>query len=130
MIAVAILEPPRRVFDLHGAVEHAREVAKLKHEALAALLGLSAPQLSHQLAEIGHFSLTRLLRLVGDPHGRRFLQVFWGDVADYIGLESQDALALQVETLREEFRRVIDRIQVRMAKAELRRRVDDQREAK
>lgn len=68
----------------------ARGRVGMKHDHLAALMGISGPQLSQQLAGEGHVSLRRLLRIVHDDDGRAFLHALWSDLGDSIGVGDAD----------------------------------------
>ena len=92
----------------------------LKHEAVAALMGISRQQLAMQLQPGGHLSVTRLLRLAEDEDGALFMQAVWTDVADYLGLDSTDAIAQELRRFQGRLGWIADKLQVRMAKSELR----------
>ena len=106
-------------FDLEAEFAAAYRRAGVKHEAVAALMGISSQQLSQQLAKRGHLSLRRVLLLATDGDGRRVLQAFWPRVADHIGLETHGTVAQRLQTFMAEFPKLIDRFQVQMAKASL-----------
>ena len=106
-------------YDLEGAVVRARERAGLKHEALAALMGISASQLSQQIGRRGgYLSLPRLLSVATDDDGRAFLRYLWADVGAFLGLDPS-AAALQLQLFAERFQLLIDRVQVRMLSAQI-----------
>lgn len=92
----------------------------LKLEVLAALMGITPPQLSMQLRPGGHVSVVRLLSVAKDDDGRRFLQMFWHDVAEHIGIQDFDAVAAELKRFHGRLGVVVDKLQVRMAKSELR----------
>lgn len=100
MIGLFSMVEARLSFDLARLVVQARKDADLKHDALAALMGISGKQLSHQLAERGHLSLRRLLFVATDKSGdgRRFLAALWPLLAQEIGLEDR-ALANEAARL-------------------------------
>jgi hypothetical protein len=107
-------------FDLEAAVVRCREHAGLKHDALAALMGISSPQLSQQIARRGgYLSLPRLLSVATDVDGRIFLQLLWAEIAEYLGIEDRDAVALQLAAFRERFQLLLDKVQVRMLRVDL-----------
>lgn len=90
--------------------------AGLTHDQVAGLLNIPKQQLYQQLRLQGHFSLTRLVRLRDYPDGRRFLRHYWPLVAADMGIpEVADAL-----NVADAFQVLVDTIQVRMAKADLR----------
>ena len=103
-----------------AAILRCRERVGLKHESLAALMGISPSQLSMQLQPGGHVSITRLLHAAKDDDGRRFLQMFWTSVAEHVGLDDSDAVVQELKRLQGRIAWLADRFQVRMAKAELR----------
>lgn len=103
-----------------AAIVRCRDRAGLKHEALAALMGISGPQLSMQLQPGGHLSLTRLLLAADDDDGKRFLQMLWNEVAEFCGLENADAVAQELKRFHGRLGFIVDKLQVRMAKAEIR----------
>lgn len=92
----------------------------LKQEVLAKLMGISPSQLSAQLQPGGHLSITRVLLAADDDDGLRFLQLFWNDIAEHLGLENTDAIAAELKRFQGRLAWVVDKIQVRMAKADLR----------
>ncbi len=107
-------------FALEAAVVRCRIAAGLKHEVLAVLMGISSQQLSQQLARRGgYLSLPRVLSVAKDPDGRRFLRLLWTEVADFIGIEDHDAVALQLAELRGRVATVLDKVQIRMLRVEL-----------
>ncbi len=69
-------------FDFVALWEHARTACGLKHESLAALMGISSQQLSQQLHGQGHPSVRRMCLLLADPDGRRFFAAFVGLTLD------------------------------------------------
>jgi hypothetical protein len=108
-------------FDLAAAVVAARQRAGLKHEVLALLMGITSQQLSHQLAARSHLSLGRLLMAASDPDGRRFLIYLWAEIAEFLQIESRDAVALQLRDLTNEFHGLVAKLSKRqMVKVELR----------
>jgi hypothetical protein len=112
-----------------AAVVRSRERAGLKHESLAALMGISGPQLSMQLQPGGHVSITRLLLAADDLDGREFLQLFWTAIAEHLGLEDADAVAVELQRFHGRLGHVINQLQVRFGNAEL-RAVEKKRMAK
>jgi hypothetical protein len=103
------------------------ERVELKHEVVARLMGMTRQQLAMQLQPGGHLSVTRLLGLAEDTDGARLLQGFWTDLAEYVGLENADAVAAELKRFHGRLGWVIDRIQTRMAKAEIRELVERKR---
>lgn len=103
-----------------NALVNRLERSELKQEVLAELMGISKQQLSMQLRPGGHISLTRLLLAAEDEDGKRFLQMLWTDIADHLGLENTDAIAQELQRFHGRLAWVIDRVQVRMARADLR----------
>jgi len=103
-------------FDLGDLVERARRIANLKRDSMAAAMGISGPQLSQQLTARGHLSLQRLLMMATqDDDGRKAFAALWLEIAEALELEDRDAVQA-------ELRRLVDLVQTRMAKAELRDR--------
>lgn len=112
---------PQLDFDLAAYVVTARQRAGLKHEALAALMGINSQQLSQQLAGHGHLSFRRLLFVSRDPDGKRFLRELFLLIKEEMGWEDFDLIAARVSDL-------INAVQVRQAKAQLRNR-EERKEA-
>lgn len=104
----------------------AREDARIKHEALAALMGITAAKLSDQLAgrSYSHLSLQRVLLLATDPDGRRFLRCLCLKLAAVNGFDLD--CELQVAMIQRVATKLVDRIQKRVPlKADM--RADDER---
>jgi len=102
-------------FDLGDLVERARRIAHMKRDSMAEAMGISGPQLSQQLTARGHLSLQRLLMMATqDDDGRKAFAALWLAIAEQIGIEDRDAVQA-------ELRRLVDLVQTRMAKAELRK---------
>lgn len=80
-------------FDLAAIFRRAAQETGVKQDALAALMGITPPQLSMQLAAQGHLSLSRLLMLLADADGRLFLATFFAGVLRAAHLEESTALA-------------------------------------
>jgi DNA-binding transcriptional regulator YdaS (Cro superfamily) len=76
--------------DLASTFATARARVGMKHESLARLMGIPAPQLSQQLAGDGHVSLRRLLGVAIDPDGRTFLQELWPLLSEQVGFDGAD----------------------------------------
>ena len=106
---------PALGFDLAAYVVEARRRAGLKHDSLATLMGISSQQLSQQLAERGHLSFRRLLFVSRDPDGKRFLRELFLLIKEEMGWEDFDQIAARLSDL-------INAVQVRQAKAQLRER--------
>jgi hypothetical protein len=93
----------------------------IKHDALAALMGIPASRLSDQLAGRAsqHLSLQRVLVLATDPDGRRFLRCLCVRLATANGFDLD--CELQIAMIQRIATKAIDRIQKRMpVKAHLR----------
>lgn len=97
-------------FDLEGAVTMARRDAGLKHQNLAALMGISSQQLSQQLAQRGHLSLYRLLLAARHEDGRAFWRAFLPLLTEHLGIEHADSIAAQLA-------RLVDAVEGRKAMA-------------
>lgn len=95
------------------AFERARRRADVKLDVLAHLMGIPYQQLQQQAQGNGHLSTWRLLMLMTDVDGRRFLGYFLQEQADLIGIEDLDGIAARLEDMR---RALVSR---RMAKADL-----------
>lgn len=90
----------------------------LKQEVLAKLMGISPSQLSAQLQPGGHLSITRVLLAADDDDGLRFLQLFWNDIAEHLGLENTDAIAAELKRFQGRLAWVVDKIQARLGREE------------
>ena len=101
---------------LAHAVDRALRECDMKQATLAALMGISEPQLARQLT--GHLSLARLLQLRDDEDGRAFLRIFWPLMAAEMGLDVP-ALLLQAQAFAARFATLIDKVQIRMLDASL-----------
>ncbi len=108
------LVAPQLGFDLNGIWQDARAEVGIKHEALAALMGLSASRLSDQLAGRAqqHLSMQRVLLLATDPDGRKFLRVLCLKLATVNGFDL-DAL-YQIGRIERLATKLIDRVQKRV----------------
>jgi hypothetical protein len=124
-----ILLTANNVRTLRAAFDRAREITGLKIEVLAAWMEMSHSHLEQQLSGQGHLSLRRLLRLREYEEGRAFLRVFWAEMADPFGVEDRDALAQQVRLFGERFQALLDKVQVRMLRAESTERESEKRSA-
>lgn len=111
--------------DLSGPWGRARQKVGVKQDALAGLMKYPTHhQLSAAVAGQQHLSLQRLLLLLRDEDGRRFLRAFAQEVMEQEGLEF-DAMAdlLRIERLTTKF---LDRLQKRIpVKAELREKREE-----
>lgn len=114
--------------DLPRAFHQARARVGMKHDTLARLMGIEPTQLSAQLAGHGHISLGRLLSVARDSSGRAFLRELLPTVNTWAGVDDADAMAQAIVATLEAaggriavqaFSALIDRLQVRMLKAEL-----------
>jgi hypothetical protein len=122
-----LIAPQFTGFDLGTVWAQARDEAQVKHEALAALMGISAAQLSNQLAGRGsqHLSVQRVLLLAADADGRRFLRVLCLKLAAVNGFDLETEW--QIAKLQLLATRLIDRVQKRVpVKADVR----DERESR
>src|SRR6185369_7174607 len=99
----------------------ARSAADLKHDTLARMMKISASQLSQQLAERGHLSLFKLVRVAADPDpaGKRFVVELFDLIAEEFGFGERDPLAHALGQLLAVVGSVVGRTQLRMARAEL-----------
>jgi hypothetical protein len=115
-------------FDFGKLWNDARDEARIQHEVLAALMGISAARLSDQVAQRAsqHVSLQRACMLLSDPDGRRFVFVLARKIAAANGfdLDFEAMVVLLQSAMQTATARLVDGLQTRMAKAELR----DQRE--
>ena len=82
-----VLVAPQLAFDLGSVVAVARERAGIKHEVVAALMGLSASQLADQIAgrKSQHVSFNRMCLLLTDRDGLLFLTYLWLGVVEAAG---------------------------------------------
>lgn len=118
---------PQLAFDIASVWASARDEAQIKHEVLAALMGISAARLSDQLAGRGsqHLSVQRVLLLAADEDGRRFLRVLCLKLAAVNGFDLETEW--QIAKLQLLATRLIDRVQKRVpVKADVR----DERESR
>ena len=109
-----LVTPIVRTVNLADCWDRARHRVGIKHDALAALLGIPATQVSAQLRGKGHPSLWRLLMALNDQDGWRFVWAFFDEIALEAGRESDDALDLIQRA------DAALRLERRMAKADLR----------
>lgn len=97
------------------------ETDNMKHETLAGMMGISAQQLSMQLAGNGHVSLFRLTQVAGndDPAGKRFVVALFGLISHELGFGESDPTAAAVANLMVSVGHLMNHMQLRMAKADL-----------
>lgn len=112
MFPMFLATPVVRRVNLATCWDSARTRTGIKHEAAAALMGITATQLSAEMHGKGHPSLWRLLMLLDDTDGWRLLWAFFDEIATEAGREEDTLLLLQ----RAESALVRER---RMAKASL-----------
>ena len=114
----------RTPLDLLSPFDRAARAAGLTHDQLARKMGITPPQLCQQLRLQGHLSLRRLLKLREDAEGRLFLAHYWPLVAEDMGLQGF-ADGLRLATALAAF---IDRVQIKMVRADLEKRERAQEE--
>ncbi len=92
------------------------EHGTLKHETVAALMGVSAAQLSQQLSGQGHVSLFRLALAAHDPDGRRFVQALFGLIAEELGFSEGDPVAETLGSALMVLGSLVGKMQLKMAR--------------
>lgn len=97
----------------------------LSRKQVAAIYGVSPEQLYQQARGIGHLSLRRLLAMARDEDGKKFLRAYMPLVWKAMGFPDLD----EAMEIRDMFVRLINRVQVRMAKAELEEHEDERKRA-
>lgn len=102
-------------------IERVSERAQVKHDALAALQSIQPAQWRRQRTLDEHMSLPGLCLMENDRDGRRFLQALWLELSERWGVGEDDALKAEKHAAREAFMRLVDQVQVRMLRADLRR---------
>ncbi len=97
-----------------------RWLGKLKHETVAAFMGISAAQLSQQLSGQGHVSLFRLCDSAKrDPDAKRFVQALFGLLAEELGFSEGDPIAETLGSALMVLGSLVGKMQLRMARASL-----------
>lgn len=80
-------------FPWADALDRARDVAGLKDDNVAALMGMSRVQYSQQKHGVGQLSLPKLSRLAHDKEGLVMLRSFMAEWAAFHGLTDMDLTA-------------------------------------
>lgn len=96
-------------------IDAACRAAGLSIKTVAAIYGVSQEQFYQQCRGIGHLSLWRLIAMSRDPEGKKFLRAYMPRVLRAMGFPDLDE-AIEV---RDMFLRLVDRVQIKMAKAQI-----------
>lgn len=107
----------------------ARARCGMKHETLARLMGISATQLSQQLGGNGHVSLFRLVQVAADRDGKRFLIELFSLLGHDLGFHEVDPLLETLAQMMTVTGTLLGKLQLRMAKADLRDTEYERRQA-
>ena len=111
------------VFPWADALDRARDVAGLKDDNVAALMGISRVQYSQQKHGQGHLSLQRLSMLATDPDGFVMLRSFTAEWSAYHGITDLELAGEWLRGAIQHFTRL------RMAKATLRDAAQERKSA-
>ena len=105
------------------ALDRARDVAGLKDEAVALLMGISRVQYSQQKHGQGHLSMQRLSMLASDADGLVMLKAFTAEWAAFHGITDLELAGEWLRGAIQHFTRL------RMAKAQLTRETREERKS-
>ena len=108
--------------DQSDLVDKACKRAGLTQDRVARIYGVSPEQWYQQVRGIGHLSVRRLFLMAAEEDGRRFLREYWPLAAEAMGMGD---LAEALEW-RDTFAKLVSKVQVKMAKCELRKREDEE----